>query len=330
MLIIKLQSGLGNNMFQYAAARTIAENKGFDFCYNSVRGIRFYYKNARKIISRFIFRRADLIEEKKQISSADIRKYFDLNGVNLFKLFYSRMKWLLLPRSIKRTFTPIRKKIDKIYSYEIYDNRINRLENNTELFGSYQSVKYFEENRESVIDWFSIKKKYQSQIQAIENNINSPLDQRCCVHVRRGDQLYQGKGLAWENKGWSLPIEYYKSAISNLPKNLFYVISTDSPEYVEDNFKFLKNKYISRNNPEVVDMGLFGVCKYNIIANSSFSWWGAWLNKIKDKFVISPMYYMGWAINTWVPISFEYHPKDWFYINVLELISKKNNTRQFS
>lgn len=309
-------------MFQYAAARTIAENKGFDFCYNSVRGIRFYYKNIRKIISRILFRRPLSIKEKKQIASADIREYFNLGGINLFKLFYFRMKWLLLPSSIKKSFTPIRKKMDESYSYEIYDSRINALENNTELFGSYQSVEYFRENRKSILDWFSIKKKYQSQIQAIESNINFPLHQRCCIHVRRGDYLYQDKGLSHGNGGWSLPIEYYKSAISTLPKNIFYIISTDSPEYAEDKFKFIENKYISRNNPEVVDMGLFGVCKYNIIANSSFSWWGAWLNDIEDKLVIAPMHYMGWGVNKWVPISFEYHPKDWNYINVLELISK--------
>ena len=63
--------------------------------------------------------------------------------------------------------------------------------------------------------------------------------------------------------------------------------------------------------------------KFNsLIANSSFSWWGAWLNDIEDKLVIAPMHYMGWGVNKWVPISFEYHPKDWNYINVLELISK--------
>ncbi len=57
----------------------------------------------------------------------------------------------------------------------------------------------------------------------------APPERRCCIHVRRGDQLHHDKGLAWKEQGWTLPLEYYDVAVKRLPRDLFYVVTTDSP-----------------------------------------------------------------------------------------------------
>ena len=129
------------------------------------------------------------------------------------------------------------------------------------------------------------------------------------------------KGLAWQDQGWALPLSYYKEAVSRLPDNLLYIIVTDNPAYVRDHFDFIENKIVMSDNPEAVDMHLFTRCRYNIIANSTFSWWGAWLNEQRGKQVIGPKYHLGWARKTWLPWVFECHPKDWAYIDVLDTIT---------
>ena len=108
--------------------------------------------------------------------------------------------------------------------------------------------------------------------------------------------------------------------MERLPRGLFYVVTTDSPDYVEANFGFLDDVHICADNPEPVDLFVFSLCKYKVVAISTFSWWGAWLNRIEGKIVIAPEYHMGWSKRTWIPWAFEHHPRDWTYIDVLGLV----------
>ena len=105
-----------------------------------------------------------------------------------------------------------------------------------------------------------------------------------------------------------------------LPGDLFFVIVTDSPDYVRESFGFLDKLHICVDTPEPVDLSLFALCKYNIVANSTFSWWGAWLNQIDGQVVIAPEYFMGWSKRMWIPWAFEHHPGDWTYLDVLDLV----------
>ena len=81
-------------------------------------------------------------------------------------------------------------------------------------------------------------------------------------------------------------------------------------------------KIIFRNNPDVVDMFVFTICKYNIISNSTFSNWGAWLNDIDNKVVFAPKFNLGWHKRAWIPYSSEARPSAWNYVDVLELLGK--------
>lgn len=128
----------------------------------------------------------------------------------------------------------------------------------------------------------------------------------------------------FEEPGWVLPLDYYKEALSRLPGDLFYIIVTDTTDIAEDAFSFLYNKYISRNNPAVVGMFLFTHCKFNIIANSSFSWWGAWLNQMPDKIIYAPKFHLGWPIQVWCPSGIKVN--EWNYIDVLPALENHSAT----
>jgi hypothetical protein len=321
MIAIKLSAGLGNNLFQYATARSLAEDQGRAFCYFPVRSARFYRRAFANWRHRVLTGTRPAMT--KQIVQADLARYFTLGREPGIKQAMNRIVWLAAPNARKSHLSPRREAIDDEYDYEIFDPEIFRASGWTELRGAFQSAAYFSDNRDKVVEWFQPRKRYAADLDRLEQSFPVPREKRCCIHVRRGDQLLHDKGLAWKDQGWTLPIDYYRAALKNFPRDLFYVIATDSADYVEENFDFLPNKVICKDNPEPVDLLLFTRCKYNIIANSTFSWWGAWLNQVEGKVVVAPKYNIGWAKQYWVPPSIEPQTDDWTHIDVLALVESR-------
>lgn len=107
------------------------------------------------------------------------------------------------------------------------------------------------------------------------------------IHFRRGD--YIGNRIHETDK-----TEYYKEALNIIQskvENPVYFVFSDDINWIRENFKTsFETHYIDFNDSEsnYEDLKLMSSCKHNIIANSSFSWWGAWLNSNPDKIVISP------------------------------------------
>lgn len=126
------------------------------------------------------------------------------------------------------------------------------------------------------------------------------------VHIRRGDYLKFA-----DIYGEICSLEYYNDAIAffneNYKDNLF-VFFSDDMNWVKENFKSLNAIYIENNNNDksYLDMYLMSNCKHNIIANSTFSWWAAYLNKNIDKKVIMPSKWYNTEINT-----FNLYPSNW-------------------
>lgn len=318
MITVRLQSGLGNNLFQYAAVRAAAERNGLTFCYFPLRTPAFYWRQTRKRLPQLL--RGRSLPPGKQLSQADLREYFTLEDDSWLRQLFRRGRWRLTRETRKSRFSPARKTVEDRYEYEVFDPRLNEVSDNTELVGSFQSEAYFTDYAEAVRRWFSLRKPYARTLAALAAGLPATPEQRCCVHIRRGDQLFHDKGLAWRDQGWALPLEYYRAATARLPADMVYIVVTDSPDYAEAALDFLPNKRVLRNNSEAIDLHLFGRCKYNIIANSTFSWWGAWLNDIPDKLVIAPKYHMGWSRRLWIPWAFEHHPVDWTYLDVLDIV----------
>ena len=116
------------------------------------------------------------------------------------------------------------------------------------------------------------------------------LNNSVSIHVRRGDYL---NGYYFETLGKICDIDYYKRAIALINKEVndpYFYIFSDDPGYVAENLKIENATYVdfNRGRDSWQDMYLMSQCKHNIIANSTFSWWGAWLNTNLNKIVIAP------------------------------------------
>lgn len=146
------------------------------------------------------------------------------------------------------------------------------------LDGYWQSELYFKDFKKEIIDLFyfskeNIQKCNQFLMKFTNPNITS-------VHIRRGD--YQ----KFPNIHPTCTVEYYKEAMEKIGDSDFLFIADDM-DWVEKNFKG-NNIHYSPFDNEILDMTLMTMVDNNIIANSSFSWWGAYLNGYEDKIVIGP------------------------------------------
>ena len=172
-----------------------------------------------------------------------------------------------------------------------------------------QSVSYFYEVSD-ILRGEIVFPKLNNANQEIGSLIRS--SKSVSIHVRRGDYL---TSKIYCNLGES---EYYNNAIKYISKkddNLQFLIFSDDSEWCKKNLKLPSNSIFvdwNRKSDSYIDMQLISMCKYNIIANSSFSWWGAWLNSNNDKIVIAP--------NNWFSKDSLYDgtyiiPKDWVVLD---------------
>lgn len=152
--------------------------------------------------------------------------------------------------------------------------------------GFWETEKYFKHIKNIIFHAFQFDEE-KLNIQTIEQRKIFEQENSVSIHIRQGDYNdHQELG------GICTPL-YYKNAIhfiENHVSNPIFYIFTDDREYVISNLSFLHYKIIDWNilSDSWQDMYLMTKCKHNIIANSTFSWWGAWLNKNNDKIVIAP------------------------------------------
>ena len=156
------------------------------------------------------------------------------------------------------------------------------------LCGYWQSEKYFKDIREVIL------KEFTFPIQAVKSNVKltdqMKLENSVSIHVRRSDYLTEQNLKVYGNicteKYYSNAINYIEGIIDNP----HYYVFTDDLQWAKEYFKGDNYTIVSENRGKdsYIDMYLMSQCKHNIIANSSFSWWGAWLNQNPDKKVLAP------------------------------------------
>jgi hypothetical protein len=159
---------------------------------------------------------------------------------------------------------------------------------NWDLRGFFQSEKFFIDQEELIRHYFKPK-------QQIEKYINDKYgyllhNKTCSVHVRRGDYTKQWFFFPPQS------IEFYRSAINKFDNDTQFLIFSDDIKWCKDNF-FGSNIVFIENEKDIIDIFLMSKCKDHIISNSSFSWWGAWLNPNDNKIVICPEKWFGAAVS---------------------------------
>jgi hypothetical protein len=152
------------------------------------------------------------------------------------------------------------------------------------LSGYFQSEKYFKHNREKILDLFSID---DHSLKYINEKYGDLFKYKTCsLHVRRGDYLnYPGIHPI-------CTLDYYQKALEKIGTNSLYLIFSDDINWCKQVFKGSGLIFIE-NEMDFIELWMMSLCNNNIIANSSFSWWGAWLNKNENKTVIAPETWFG-------------------------------------
>lgn len=271
MKIVRLAGGLGNQMFEYSFYLSLKEhysNESIYVDYSLYKGYRLH-------------------------NGLELNKVFsvELPQASFFQLLKTTIPTYNYKLSrIVRRFIPARtsefiEKKDCFFLKEVF------LKGNSLYYeGYWQNEKYFKKISESIRELFSFKRELNVRNKSLYDFITSTKD-AVGIHVRRGDYsqnpLYNG----------ICEIDYYKEAISYIlsqrGSSSFFIFSNDIG-WCKEHFSYLLDgfyiKYIDWNKGEdsYIDMQLMSACNHNIISNSSFSWWAAWLNKNPDKIVVSP------------------------------------------
>jgi len=163
------------------------------------------------------------------------------------------------------------------------------LPDNIYLEGYWQSEKYFKHIESIIRNDFTYINETDSDNLKILNRIKG--SESIAIHFRRGDYINNRK----TNEVHGIcSMEYYNSAVDYIAQKVsspYFFIYSDDIEWVKRNLSIKYNKmFVDINTPEKAsnDLRLISNCKHQIIANSSFSWWGAWLNQNPEKIVIAP------------------------------------------
>jgi hypothetical protein len=154
-----------------------------------------------------------------------------------------------------------------------------KFNNDVIIDGFFQSEKYFKHIRHKIIDQFSLKDDILSTLKIKYDNII--LEKSCTLHVRRTDYITADELRV-------LDMEYYKKAVSYFNPDTLFVIFSDDIKWCKENFDWIYNKIFIEENNDLLEMHLMSLFKNNIIANSTFSWWGAWLGNMNRVIMPDP------------------------------------------
>jgi hypothetical protein len=273
MIAVELEGRLGNQLFQYA----------------------FIYATAGRLNTSFYL--------DKSVEEFILAKYFNLKHDALLPLdeglfaitgfknifrFHLRKRFYLLLKAVFLNDEEPEAVIQKLQDKRMYK-------------GYFQSERYFEEVKADLKQLLTIKPSYRQEFERILSELTA--GPKAVIHIRRGD---------YTELNMALPISYYKKALSHIVDSAMqYVFISDDPRYVEKEFAFVKNKYISTHN-EITDLQFLMNADVCVLSGSSFSWWGAWLNIKPGKVVYAPKNWLGYNTAQEYPTGISYNqPINW-------------------
>jgi hypothetical protein len=276
MIVCNILGGLGNQMFQYAASFAVARAKGTHLKLD-ISNFNGYELHNGYELNR-IFDINTPIASRKEVEGVLGWKRYSLIRKFYRRLFKGNEKSNYV---IEPTFT--------------YWSNIYQLTDMAYLEGYWQSEKYFADIAPEVREIFTFKSELKDKNLDLSHLINA--SNSVSLHIRRGDYL---SNSANSKVYYQCSMDYYNKAIERVAKainNPVFFVFSDDISWAKDNLNLdYQFVFIDHNSGEdsYIDMQLMSLCKHNIIANSTFSWWGAWLNANPKKMVYSPK---EWFIN---------------------------------
>lgn len=279
MVYVRLWGGLGNQLFQYAMgyAKAMENNTQLKLDIS-------YYETERKRtpkIHNFKINFSEILVDKKILNRTKLLQRKNINRI----LRIPKISILKLPEGF-RYFKESRLKFVEKYKTFNYKS--------VYLDGYWQCEKYFKKYKDDLLSQFNLITESED-FKNLSNEMGGC--QSIAIHVRRGDYILEDKN--WFSKLYILDLNYYKCAIEkvqSLFNNPRFYFFSDDIDWCQDNFSYLKSsefvssKYCFTDYEELM---LMSKCKHQIIGNSTFSWWGAYLNKDDSKYVIAPDRWFG-------------------------------------
>jgi len=270
MILSNLTGGLGNQMFQYAFGRYLAVKNKTE--------LKIHFTNA--LFNTQYAYWLDVFNIQAEIATGE-----DLKKMNIFQnRIINRIFYLVDDRFAVQFNTHI---VTQRYPYVFNSNYLS-LKNNVYVQGYWADERYFKGSEGILRKEFTLKNKLDSKNRKILKQIQNT--ESVSIHVRRADYVTNKINIPQ-----FIGLDYYVNAIKKINKiikNPAFFIFSDDISWCKGNLSPLLDKayYIDHNQREksYKDLYLMSICKHNIIANSTFSWWATWLNKHKDKTIITP------------------------------------------
>jgi hypothetical protein len=267
MIVTKLTGGLGNQLFQYALGRKLALKHNTELKLDNT--VFETYKLHNYGLDNF--------NVVGNLASKKDRSQYE-NESNIAKNFLRGIRQKINPFSIVEEQTLA------------FREGILKSPDNCFLSGYWQSEQYFSDIRDELLNDLSIKSSLTLQTKEVEQVINKT-STTVSLHIRRGDFVNNEETRDFHGL---CSMDYYYEAIKVLEEKIgkgHYFIFSDDPVWAKNNLDIKENVTLVNHNDASTnyeDMYLMSQCDHHIIANSSFSWWGAWLDPKDNKIVIAP------------------------------------------
>ena len=256
---------LGNQMFQYAALKGIANQNGYNYCipnhdeiFNDGLGNKLHIELFKPfVLENFNDLNVQLIDQDRPVVSEG--------------------------------------------GFHFNENLFNNCPDWVTIQGFFQTEKYFKHIRDEIKGDFEFKDEISSPCKDMMAEIDEPVS----LHIRRTDYISNPNHSA-------LGLEYYEKALKQFDKRSTIVVFSDDPDWCNEQELFASDRFlVAEENSAYVDMCLMTLCKGHIIANSSFSWWGAWLSDSDQ--VVAPSGWFAGSNNEQMDTS-DIVPRNWMVI----------------
>jgi hypothetical protein len=271
MIISEIVGGLGNQLFQYAAARRVSME------FNQELKLDLTFFDRYHVPDVF---RLDKFNVRYTLATAE--------EIRRFKRYQKSTLPYKLLRKIKRRPVYLNGQHHFDNTWFATNDWKKKLADKADFYmsGYFANPLFFYEIEETLKKEFSMKGEFNEANKEVHERINAC--NSVGLHIRRGDYV--------DNPVFTnLPLSYYEDAADRLlkkdPDSTFFIFSDDL-KWVRENLKLdgkMEFVGINDNKTDYMEMMLMASCKHNIIANSTFSWWGAWLNAYPDKTVYAPI-----------------------------------------
>lgn len=299
MIVVRIRGGLGNQLFQYAIGRQLAESNECPLRLD----LRWYSHQSGSVDRQPNLTEFDI--KAQEASAADIRRIFRIGPVPVRPLWvhclnraFERFSFLPTEAATRLSATlldyywevqdsPPPGPLNWPYTKRFYPGILD-LGPEVYLAGFWQSPKYFQGVSDRLREELNVRKPLAGKNRTVAGAIDD--QESVAVHIRRGDFL--------EHDG-ALPLRYYRHAVDELEKRVdepTYFVFSNEPDWAEQNLELGPDTHVVSHNDgdtDYEDLRLMRRCDHQIIANSTFSWWGAWLNDNPGKHVLMPWRHHG-------------------------------------